>query len=74
MNLAVNQLIKWNVIDSAGKSAGRVERVLHIDENAIDVAAIDVDAKRSISPRISKKQFDQVRHAFFRLIIENQLV
>src|SRR6266404_2299476 len=50
MNLAVNQLIKWNIIDSAGKSAGRLERVLYIDENEIDIITIDIDAKQSISP------------------------
>src|SRR5262245_50563785 len=50
MKLAVNQLIKSNTADSADKCAARVERLLYIDDNGIDVAAIDVDAKRSTSP------------------------
>lgn len=50
MNLAVNQLIRWNDVPFDNGSGSRVLRVLFIDETGIDVAAIDVDAKRSTKP------------------------
>jgi putative transposase len=47
MKLSVNQLIKWNSLDSDGKDSSCIERVISIDESGTDIAAINVDAKRS---------------------------
>src|SRR6266850_2402890 len=50
VRLRVNQLIKWTNMEAGVGSASRVERLLFIDETGTDVAAIDVDAKRSTQP------------------------
>lgn len=50
MSLSVNQLIAWTNLEGEDNSSLRVERVLFIDETGNDVAAIDVDAKRSSKP------------------------
>lgn len=46
MKLSVNQIIRWNG-DPNDPSTDRVERILFIDETGTDVAAIDVDKKKT---------------------------
>lgn len=47
MGLTVNSLLQWVREDEDGAEVFVVERILHIDESATDIATIDVDDRRA---------------------------